>query len=282
VGSRELARSGVTLQTLWVEYREGAARESALKPYEYSRFCDLYAAWKRKLGVVMRQVHRAGEKGFLDYSGKRPRIVDPLTGEVTEVELFVAVLGASNYTFAEATRTQQLADFVGSTMRAFEYFGCVPEVIVPDQLRSAVSGPHRYEPDINPTYLEMAQHYGVTVIPVRPRKPRDKAKVEGAVLLARTCSSFRASSRASSRPPRRATCRKASSRRRTARACRPGTRCRSSRSGASSRTTGASSCLACSTSGRRTSRKGEGQPLRIDARPDRGAAFPSLHEQPRV
>jgi transposase len=181
---RELPRTGVTLQTLWVEYREGAATESALKPYEYSRFCDLYAAWKGKLGVVMRQVHRAGEKGFLDYSGKRPRIVDPATGEVTEVELFVAVLGASNYTFAEATRTQQLADFVGSTMRAFEYFGCVPEVIVPDQLRSAVSGPHRYEPDINPTYLEMAQHYGVTVIPARPRKPRDKAKVEGGVLLA--------------------------------------------------------------------------------------------------
>ncbi len=172
---RELPRPGVTLQTLWVEYREGAATGSALKPYEYSRFCDLYAAWKRKLGVVMRQVHRAGEKGFLDYSGKRPRIVDPSTGEVTEVELFVAVLGASNYTFAEATLTQQLADFVGSTMRAFEYFGCVPEVIVPDQLRSAVSGPHRYEPDINPTYLEMAQHYGVTVIPARPRKPRDKA-----------------------------------------------------------------------------------------------------------
>jgi transposase len=179
---RELSRSGVTMQTLWVEYRGGAA-SGELKAYEYSRFCDLYAQWRGKLGVTMRQVHRAGEKLFIDYSGKKPRIVDRATGEITEVELFVAVLGASNYTYAEATRTQKLADFVASTVRAFEYIGGVPEVIVPDQLRSAVSGPHRYEPDINPTYLEMAQHYGVTVIPARPRKPRDKAKVEGAVLI---------------------------------------------------------------------------------------------------
>jgi len=181
---RELSRPCVTLQTLWVEYREGATIQAPLKAYEYSRFCDLYAGWKKKLGVVMRQVHRAGEKAFIDYSGKKPHLVDPTTGEVIAVELFVAVLGASSYTFAEATRTQQLADFVGSTTRTFEYFGCVPEVVVPDQLRSAVSGPDRYEPDINPTYLEMAEHYGVTVIPARPRKPRDKAKVEGGVLIA--------------------------------------------------------------------------------------------------
>jgi transposase len=113
-----------------------------------------------------------------------PHIVDRTTGEVSEVELFVAVLGASNYTYAEATRSQKLADFVGSTVRMLEYFGGVPEVIVPDQLRSAVSGPDRYEPDINPTYLEMARHYGATVIPARPRKPCDKAKVEGGVLIA--------------------------------------------------------------------------------------------------
>lgn len=180
---RELPRQGVTLQTLFVEYREAAAAQSPVRPYEYSRFCDLYARWKKTLGVVMRQVHVAGEKLFVDYSGKKPCIVDQATGEVTEVELFVAVLGASNYTYAEATRTQRLGDFVASTVRAFEYFGAVPKVLVPDQLRSAVSGPHRYEPDINPTYLEMAQHYGVTVIPARPRKPKDKAKVEGAVLL---------------------------------------------------------------------------------------------------
>lgn len=181
---RELARPGVTLQTLWVEYRDGAMGKAPQRPYEYSRFCDLYARWRKKLGVVMRQVHRAGEKVFIDYSGVKPRVVDPETGEVTEVELFVAVLGASNYTYAEATRSQKLADFVASTVRTFEYFGVVPEVVVPDQLRSAVSGPDRYEPDINPTYLEMAQHYGVTVLPARPRKPRDKAKVEGGVLIA--------------------------------------------------------------------------------------------------
>jgi transposase len=181
---RELSRVGVTLQTLWIEYRDGAASAVPLKPYEYSRFCELYAQWRKKLAVTMRQVHRAGEKLFIDYSGKKLHIVEPSTGEVTEVELFVAVLGASNYTYAEAARSQKLGDFVSSTVRAFEFIGCVPEVVVPDQLRSAVSGPHRYEPDINPTYLEMAQHYGVAVIPARPRKPRDKAKVEGGVLIA--------------------------------------------------------------------------------------------------
>jgi transposase len=181
---RELSRVGVTLQTLWVEYREAAASAAPLKPYEYSRFCELYGHWKRKLAVTMRQVHRAGEKLFIDYSGKKLHIVDPSTGEATEVELFVAVLGASNYTYAEATRSQKLGDFVASTVRAFEYFGRVPQIVVPDQLRSAVSSPDRYEPDINPTYLEMAQHYGVTVIPARPRKPKDKAKVEGGVLIA--------------------------------------------------------------------------------------------------
>ena len=180
---RELSRVGVTLQTLWVEYREGASITEGQRPYEYSRFCDLYARWRTKLAVSMRQVHRAGEKLFIDYSGKKLRIVDRTTGEVTEVEIFVAVLGASNYTYAEATRSQKLPDFVGSTVRAFEYFGGVPEIVVPDQLRSAVSGPDRYEPDINPTYLEMAQHYGVTVIPARPRKPKDKSKVEGGVLI---------------------------------------------------------------------------------------------------
>ncbi|MGK3961558.1 hypothetical protein WMF38_51685 [Sorangium sp. So ce118] len=129
---RELSKPCVTLQTLWLEYREASAPQAPLKPYEYSRFCDLYAAWKNKLGVVMRQVHRAGEKAFIDYSGRKPHLVDRTTGEVTEVELFVAVLGASNYTYAEATRSQKLADFVGSTVRMLEYFGGVPEVLVYD------------------------------------------------------------------------------------------------------------------------------------------------------
>lgn len=181
----ELRRSGVTLQLLWAEYQEAAAARGAPgKPYQYSQFCDLYATWRRKLTVPMRQVHRAGEKGFVDYSGKKPSLADARTGELVEVELYVMVLGASNYTFAEATRTQRLGDFVGSTVRAFEYFGAVPQVLVPDQLRSAVTGPDRYEPDINGTFLEMATHYGVAVIPARPRRPRDKAKAEAGVLLA--------------------------------------------------------------------------------------------------
>lgn len=181
---QELSKAGVTLQLLWDEYLQTvAARDDGTKPYQYSTFCELYRAWRARLKPSMRRVHCAGEKAFVDYSGKKPRILDAATGEFVEVELFVMVLGASNYTYAEATRTQTLPDFVGSTIRGFEFFGAVPNVLVPDQLRSAVKGPDRYEPDINPTYLEMAQHYGVTVIPARPRRPKDKAKVETAVLV---------------------------------------------------------------------------------------------------
>jgi len=129
-------------------------------------------------------VHRAGEKAFVDFSGKKPRIHDRETGEATEVELFVMVLGASSYTYAEATRTQQVGDFVGATVNGLEYFEGVPELLVPDQLRSAVSRPDRIEPEIQATFAEMAQHYGTAVVPARPRKPRDKAKVEAAVRLA--------------------------------------------------------------------------------------------------
>jgi transposase len=181
---QELKRAGVTLQLLWVEYQQSVqARGDGSQPYQYSQFCELYRGWRKTLGVSLRQVHRAGEKAFVDYSGRKPRFTDSATGETREVELFVMTLGASNYTYAEATATQQLADFVGATVRALEHFGGVPEVLVPDQLRSAVSGPDRYDPDINATYLEMAKHYGVAVVPARPRKPRDKAKVEGAVLI---------------------------------------------------------------------------------------------------
>ncbi len=181
----ELRRKHVTLQLLWAEYQESAlARCDGSKPYQYSQFCELYGAWRVRLAPSMRRVHLAGERAFIDYSGGKPRLADPLTGEVRSVELFVMVLGASNYTYAEATLSQSLADFVGSTIRGFEFFGATPEIIVPDQLRSAVSGPDRYEPDINATYLEMAQHYQVAVIPARPAKPKDKAKVENAVLIA--------------------------------------------------------------------------------------------------
>lgn len=183
---RELRRVGVTLQQLWLEYRETTAQSfpSGGTPYGYSQFCDLYAAFRDKTDLSMRQVHRAGEKVFIDYSGKKPQIWSPETGEAIDVELFVAVLGASNYTFAEATHTQRLEDFCASTVRALEFFGGVPQIAVPDQLRSAVSGPDRYDPEINPTYAELSQHYDLAIVPARPAKPRDKAKVEAAVLLA--------------------------------------------------------------------------------------------------
>ena len=183
---RELRRTGVTLQQLWIEYREAAATgpSTGAAPYSYSQFCDLYATFRDKVDVTMRQVHLAGEKVFIDYSGKKPQIWDRTTGEAIEVELFVAVLGASNYTYAEATRTQRLADFCASTVRTFEFFGCTPKIAVPDQLRSAVSGPDRYDPEINPTYAEMSVHYDVAIIPARAGEPRDKAKVEAGVLLA--------------------------------------------------------------------------------------------------
>jgi transposase len=181
----ELRRTGVTLQLLWSEYVEAAqARDEPLDAYCYTQFCEHYHRWRSRLDRVMRQTHRAGEKTFVDYSGKRPTIVDPQTGEVIEVELFVMVLGASNYTYAEVTRTQKVADFIGSLVRGLEYFGGVSEVIVPDQLRSAVTGPDRYDPDINATLLDFAQHYDTAIIPARPRKPRDKAKVEVGVLIA--------------------------------------------------------------------------------------------------
>ncbi len=181
---RELRHRAVTLQLLWSEYVQGVQPQSAGKePYQYSQFCALYTAWRSKLDVVMRQVHRAGEKAFIDYSGKKPSVVDAATGQQHEVELYVMVLGASNYTFAEATLTQRVADFIGSVTRGLEFFCGVPEVLVPDQLRSAVSGPDRYDPDINATLLELAKHYETTIIPARPRKPRDKAKVETAVLV---------------------------------------------------------------------------------------------------
>jgi transposase len=181
----ELRRAGVTLELLWTEYQQGVADGgTGKKPYQYSQFCELYAEYRKKMSPSMRQTHRAGEKAFLDFSGKRPRIVDRETGEETEVELFVMVLGASNYTYAEAVRTQQLPDFVGATVRGLEYCGCVPEMLVPDQLRSAVNKPDRYEPEINATYAEVAQHYGTAIVPARPRKPKDKAKVEGGVLIA--------------------------------------------------------------------------------------------------
>ncbi len=176
---RELRRAGVTLELLHLEYL--AAHPDG---YRYTAFCERYRTWHARQGIVMRQVHQAGEKGFVDYSGKKPRFYDPLTGEEIEVELFVAVLGASNYTFATTTRTQRVADFVSSHVKAYEYFGGVPRITVPDQLRSAVSVPSRYEPTINRTYAELGRHYETAIVPARPGKARDKAKVEVGVQVA--------------------------------------------------------------------------------------------------
>jgi len=169
----ELKRKGVTLFLLWQEYREQHPFG-----YQYSWFCERYRQWLGRLDLVMRQDHRAGEKLFVDYAGQTVPIVDPHSGEIHDAQIFVAVLGTSNYTYAEATWTQGLADWIGSHQRAFAFFGGVPEIVVPDNLKSGVSKAHRYEPDINPTYQELASHYGVAVIPARVRRPKDKAKVE--------------------------------------------------------------------------------------------------------
>jgi transposase len=175
----ELKRKGVTLRLLWEEYRSSEPGRS----YGYSQFCERYRQWRGQLEPVMRQEHKAGEAVFVDYAGQTMAVVDAKTGESREGQIFVAVLGASNYTFAEATWTQGLPDWVGSHVRALEFFGCVPWTIVPDNLRSGVNRSCRYEPELNPTYHEMAVHYGVAVLPARVRKPRDKAKVESGVLV---------------------------------------------------------------------------------------------------
>jgi len=174
----DLKGKGVTLSLLWEEYKAQHPQG-----YQYSQFCDLYRQWRGKLGLWMRQTHKAGEKLFVDYAGQTVEVVDASSGEARQAQIFVAVLGASSYTFAEATWTQSLPDWIGSHVRAFEFLGGVPEVVVPDNLRSGVSKACRYEPDINPTYQGMASHYGVAVLPARVRKPRDKAKAESGVLL---------------------------------------------------------------------------------------------------
>ena len=175
---RELRRKGVTLQLLWQEYK--MARPDG---FQYSWFCERYRAWKGQIDLVMRQQHRAGEKLFVDYAGQTVDLVDPETGETIQAQIFVAVLGASNYTYAEATRSQALPDWISSHQRAFAFFGGVPAIVVPDNLKSGVTNPHRYEPDVNRTYADLAEHYGVAVLPARPGKPKDKAKVETGVQI---------------------------------------------------------------------------------------------------
>lgn len=176
----ELRRPGVTLELLHLEYLE----EHPDDGYRYTAFCDHYKRWRERQSPVMRHVHKAGDKAFVDYSGVRPHIVDRETGEVVYVELFVGVLGASNYTFAEATRTQRVQDWTTSHVHMLEYFGGVPRAVVPDQLKSGVRASDRYEPLAQRSYAELARHYNTAILPARPGKARDKAKVEVAVLIA--------------------------------------------------------------------------------------------------
>ncbi|MBM4408329.1 MAG: IS21 family transposase, partial [Chloroflexi bacterium] len=176
---RELRRPGVTLQLLWLEYKERHP-----DGYQHSWFCGRYREWQGRLDLVMRQEHRAGEQLFVDFAGQTIPIVDPDSGAVWQAQLFVAVLGASSYTYAEVFASQSLPDWIAGHVHAFAFFGGCPRLIVPDNLRSGVTKAHRYEPELNRTYEEMAAHYGAAVIPARAGKPRDKAKVEVGVQVA--------------------------------------------------------------------------------------------------
>jgi transposase len=170
------AHKNLTLELLWQEYKQADP-----DGYAYSRFCDLYREWSRAQNLTLRQPHNPGEKLFVDYAGATIPIHDADTGEIHQAAIFVAAMGFSSYTFAEATWSQDLNCWIGSHIRTFEYLGGLPRLIIPDNTKTGVTKSCRYEPDLNPTYSEMAAHYNVAVLPARPRKPRDKAKVENAV-----------------------------------------------------------------------------------------------------
>jgi transposase len=178
---RELKRPGVNLLVLWDEYR--AAHPEG---YAYSRFCQLFREFERRLSPTMRQQHVAGDKAFVDYSGKRVPIADPATGEVHQAEIFVAVLGASNLTYAEATWTQTLPDWIGAHVRMFRFYGVAPRLLVPDNLKSGINKASFYDPEVNRSYAAMAAHYKVGILPARPKRPRDKAAVEAGVRFAQS------------------------------------------------------------------------------------------------
>jgi len=174
---RELSKKGVTLMLLWQEYLKDNP-----DGYRYTQFCEYFRQYRKSLDVSLRMPHIAGEKMFVDYAGQTMFVVDRDTGEAREIQIFVSVLGASDYIFAEATPTQELPFFIGSHVHAFSFYGGVPMITVPDNLRQGVTKACRYEPEVNSTYLDMASFYGTAIIPARPAKPKDKAKVENAVL----------------------------------------------------------------------------------------------------
>lgn len=175
---RELRRKGVTLQLLWLEHKADAP-----EGLQYSQFCERYRRWRDRLDLVLRQEHKAGEKAFVDFAGQTIPVLDRETGEVRDAQIFVGVLGASNFTYAEACESQELPDWIGAHVRMYAYFQGVPRLTVPDNLKVGVKHACYYEPDLNPTYQEMAAHYGTAVLPARKGKARDKAKVEAGVLL---------------------------------------------------------------------------------------------------
>ena len=175
----ERKRPGVTLQLLWLEYKADHPEDG----YQYTQFCEYYHRWCKRLDPVLRQVHKAGEKVFVDYAGQTMPVVDPETGEVREAQIFVGTLGASNYIYTEATWTQSLPDWIGSHVRMYEDFGGVPTLTIPDNVKSGVHHACYYEPDLNPTYQGMAEHYRTVVLPTRVAKPRDKAKTETGVQI---------------------------------------------------------------------------------------------------
>lgn len=175
----ELKLKSMTKQLLWEEYKQIHGDSG----YQYSQYCQRYRDWVKTLKRSMRQVHKAGEKLFIDYCGPTLPIVNPETGECRQAQIFVMVWGASTYTYAEATWSQKKGDWINSHVNAFDYFGGVSEILVPDNLKSAVTKACRYEPEINTSYQHMASHYKTVIIPARPYKPKDKAKAENAVLI---------------------------------------------------------------------------------------------------
>ncbi|HEY5990333.1 MAG TPA: IS21 family transposase [Streptosporangiaceae bacterium] len=179
IGEQLQSHRHLTLQLVWEEYRQKNP-----DGYRYSYFCELYERWRRKQDLVLRQEHKAGEKMFVDWAGATIPFYARDTGQVRQASLFVAVLGASSYTYAEATRDQQMEAWIQGHIHALEFYGGVPSLVVPDNAKTGVSKACRYDPDLNPTYQDLATYYGCAVLPARPYKPRDKAKVEAAVLLA--------------------------------------------------------------------------------------------------
>jgi transposase len=173
---KELRKKGVTRKLLWTEYKE-----EDTECYGYSQFCELYSQWAKNLIPSMRIAHKAGERLFVDYAGLTMAYTDPSSGEEKKAYIFVATWGASNYTYAEAHPSQTLTSWIGGHIRAFEYFGGVPELLVPDNTKTGVRSACYYEPDLNPTYQELARHYGTAVLPTRVNHPKDKAKVEKGV-----------------------------------------------------------------------------------------------------